>query len=86
MRLPGAEVELWMAYRRKYGPLVLGGRIDRGFAMIAHLISVACGNKRSTLAQWMPDYSPVVHDDNDGVEATLDDLIEDFGATICPVS
>lgn len=79
MKLPGDEVQLWMAYRRQFGPLVLGARLDRGFAMVAHLVSTACGNKKSTFETWLPNYSP---SDESEEDATLNDLIEDFGATL----
>ncbi|WP_339617197.1 hypothetical protein [uncultured Gilvimarinus sp.] len=76
--MPQDEIDLWLAYRRKHGPLTDGARIDRGFALLAHLVSSACGDKQSSIEKFMPKYAPEPESDPDKV-GSLDDVLQILG-------
>lgn len=44
-RLAHAEVVSWAAYRRKYGTLNVGMRLEVGFGQVLAMIAQAVGNK-----------------------------------------
>jgi hypothetical protein len=47
----------WLTYRRMRGPLSMTNRMESGFALIASLISRACGGN-ATPADFMPHVEP----------------------------
>ena len=70
-----SEVEVWLAYRRKYGPMNPNRTFDAGPAIIASLISKAHGGK-AVPADFMPYYP------KEEKEVTLNDLVQSFGSGV----
>ena len=48
------ELNTWMAYRQKHGPLHLGLRVDRGFAQVSYILSKAHFKGRPKMIDFMP--------------------------------
>jgi hypothetical protein len=63
-----AEALEWGGYIERTGPIDIGQRLDRGFAMLAVLIS-QLGGKRNAK---MEDFLPQRQED----DATLDDVLD----------
>lgn len=65
-----SEVDVWLAYRKKYGPMNPNRTYDAGPAIIASLISQSHGGK-AVPADFMP-YRPK----EEAREVTLDEFIK----------
>lgn len=68
-RMQYAEFIDWLAYRRMRGSLHVGTRLESGVALLASLISRACGGNASQL-DFMPHAEPPATSD-----ATLGDVV-----------
>lgn len=51
------EAVSWMAYVRQSGPLSLSARMERGFALLATMLSRVNGGK-AEIADFMPSWGP----------------------------
>jgi hypothetical protein len=56
-RMQHAEFMDWVTYRRMRGSFHAGSRLESGFALIASLISRACGGS-ATQSDFMPHAEP----------------------------
>jgi len=54
--MTAAELNTWAAYERVYGSMIIGERIDAGFALIASILTQAFGkrNARAKPRDFMP--------------------------------
>ena len=57
-QMTAAELNEWAAYERVFGSLILGERIDAGFAMLAAMLAQAFGRKgtRAKPRDYMPPW------------------------------
>lgn len=69
-----AEINVWTAYRKKYGPMNDVRRHDRPAALLAHIITSVYGGKAK-----IKDFLPFGVKEDENREATLDDFIKAFG-------
>lgn len=78
--LPGDDFDVWLAYRRKHGPLTDGRRIDVGFAKLCWIVRAALGDKKVTPETFMPQYGPPkAEPDGPQEPATLAQVAHIFG-------
>jgi hypothetical protein len=68
-RLQHAEFMDWISYRRMRGSLNMSTRLESGVALLASLISRACGGSASQL-DFMPHAEPP-----SAADATLSDVV-----------
>ena len=78
-----SELNIWLAYRRKYGPMNPVRTYDTGPAIISHLMCHALGNKKTKPGDFMPYFA----DEYKGGKApaagtAAQEIIEAFGAGV----
>jgi len=71
------ELDIWLAYRKKYGPMNPNRTFDAGPAIVASMIARAHGAKDIKPKDFMPYYAePTAEADK---EPTAHDFIKAFG-------
>ena len=61
------EVQAWMRYREKHGPLWHGARLEQGFALVAHTVASGIPRNKGTKGAKFKDFLPQ--------RATQDDVL-----------
>lgn len=52
------EVQAWMRYREKHGPLWHGARLEQGFALVAHTVASGIPRNKGTKGPKFKDFLP----------------------------
>jgi hypothetical protein len=68
------ELQMWAAFERVEGPILMHERIDIGQAMTSYVVAAAAGAKEVTVEQFLPKW--------DGTEAPQRQSAEDIIAVI----